>query len=80
MKYIATFHTHVSALLTHRNLKAAGELSRMAPVPRELSSSCGTCVFYEAQTSCLEQMDSDVEAVYQIHGEETYQLIHDRRN
>ena len=42
--YIATFHTHLSALLTCRALTAAGVAAQMMPVPRRLSAACGTCV------------------------------------
>jgi len=38
-QYIATFHTHLSALKTHRALTKAGVEARMAPVPRKISSS-----------------------------------------
>ena len=34
--YIATFHTHLSALLTCRALTAAGVAAQMMPVPRRL--------------------------------------------
>ena len=47
-RYIATFHTHLSALLTCQSLTAAGAEARMMPVPRKLSASCGTCVAYQA--------------------------------
>ena len=47
-RYIATFHTHLSALLTCQSLTASGAEARMMPVPRKLSASCGTCVDYEA--------------------------------
>ena len=67
--YVATFHTHLAALLTHRKLGQTGIASRMAPVPRRISSSCGTCVFYDAQTPCLEQMDKDIEAVYELQND-----------
>ena len=40
--YVATFHTHLSALMTCRNLKNSGVDARMMPVFRKLSSSCGT--------------------------------------
>ena len=50
-RYIATFHTHLSALLTCQRLTAAGVRARMMPVPRKLSASCGTCVDYEASVS-----------------------------
>ena len=78
-RYIATFHTHVSALLSNRSLEAAGVQSRMAPVPRKLSSSCGTCVFYEAEHPRLEDLDGDVEAVYRIAAEETYEILYENR-
>ena len=74
-RYVATFHTHLSALMTDRNLKAAGVSSRMMPVFRKLSSSCGTCVVYAAEGPCLEQMDEDVEGVYEITGSEEYSLL-----
>lgn len=74
--YVATFHTHLSALMTDRNLKREGIDSRMMPVFRKLSSSCGTCVVYRAESPCLERMDEDVEAVYEITGEEEYALLY----
>ena len=74
-QYVATFHTHLSALMTSRNLKGIGVDARMMPVFRKLSSSCGTCVVYTAQGPCLEQMDEDVERVYEIVGEEMYRLL-----
>ena len=75
--YVATFHTHLSALLTSRNLKNSGVDARMMPVFRKLSSSCGTCVVYSAADPCLEQMDEDVEGVYEITGDETYRLLYE---
>ena len=74
-EYIATFHTHLSALLTNRSLLAHGLNARMMPVPRKLSSSCGTCVRYLAEEPVLEAMDEDVEAVYEKTGSESYELI-----
>ena len=47
----------------------------MAPVPRKLSSSCGTCTFYQGEDPMLKCMDADVEAVYQREGED-YILLH----
>ena len=66
MDFVATFHTHLSALMTERALKKAGHTARMAPVPRQLSSSCGTCVFYTAPELCRELLDEDAERVYRI--------------
>lgn len=74
-RYIATFHTHLAALRSSRSLTAAGIAAQMTPVPRKLSSSCGTCVRYEADDSCSELLDTDAEAVYE-DTEGKYTLIH----
>ncbi len=73
-RYIATFHTHLSALLTCQNLTAQGVEARMMPVPRKLSASCGTCVAYQSAAPQLAQMDTDVERVFQLDGEQ-YTLL-----
>ena len=74
-QYIATFHTHLAALMTSRSLTAMGVQARMMPVPRKLSSSCGTCVRYSAQEPHLDAMDEDVEAVYEMLGSEEYTCL-----
>lgn len=74
-EYVATFHTHLSAWMTSRNLSGVGVPCRMMPVFRKLSSSCGTCVVFTAESPCLEQMDEDVEGVYEITGDEEYTLL-----
>ncbi|MBQ3664259.1 MAG: DUF3343 domain-containing protein [Clostridia bacterium] len=63
MKYVATFYTHVSAMMSQRSLAAKGIRAKLAPTPRELSSSCGTCVRYEADDPSYSLLDSDVEQV-----------------
>ncbi len=73
-QYIATFHTHLAALKTHRTLSKAGVDARMAPVPRKISSSCGTCVFYKAEDPCYSSLDTDAEAVYSMNGDEVQTL------
>ena len=74
-EYIATFHTHLAALMTCRNLTGRGAKAGMMPVPRKLSSSCGTCVRYQAEGPLLEAMDADVEGVYEVTGREEYALL-----
>lgn len=74
-EYIATFHTHLSALMTSRNLGGLGVKAQMMPVPRKLSSSCGTCVRYLAEEPNLSAMDEDVEAVYEKISSEEYTLL-----
>lgn len=67
-RYIATFHTHLAALRSSRSLSGRGIAAQMTPVPRKLSSSCGTCVRYEAETPELSMLDRDTEAVYADEG------------
>ena len=74
-EYIATFHTHLSALMTSRNLTALGIRAQMMPVPRKLSSSCGTCVRYMAEDPNLNAMDEEVEGVYEKISNEDYTLL-----
>ena len=74
-EYIATFHTHLSALMTSRALTNLGVRAQMMPVPRKLSSSCGTCVRYMADQPHLDAMDEDVEGVYEKIGSEVYRLL-----
>ena len=77
-EFIATFHTHLSALMTSRNLNARGARAGMMPVPRKLSSSCGTCVRYLAEEPMQEAMDVDVEAIYEVIGKEEYSRLMER--
>ena len=74
-EYIATFHTHLSALMTSRSLTALGIRAQMMPVPRKLSASCGTCVRYFAEDPRLNAMDEDVEGVYEKISNDAYILL-----
>lgn len=49
MIYIATFYSHYGAMHCKKLCDRAGLPARMMPVPRKLSSSCGTCVRIEAE-------------------------------
>ena len=73
-QYLATFHTHLSAMLTCRALTARGVDARMAPVPRRVSSSCGTGVFYRAQDPCEDCLDEDTDCVY-LQQKEQFSLL-----
>ncbi|MBQ4128813.1 MAG: DUF3343 domain-containing protein [Ruminococcus sp.] len=61
---VVTFFTHHAAMMTHRALVQKGISAKMAPVPRSLSSSCGSCVFVDADTLDFSLLDEDTEAVY----------------
>lgn len=47
-EYIATFYNHFGAVRFHRERLREGRVARMQPVPRDLSSSCGTAVRFTA--------------------------------
>ena len=67
-EYLATFHTHLAALMTLKNFEQHGVKGRLAPVPRSVSSSCGTCMFYAAETPLTELLDEDAEGVFETEG------------
>ena len=46
---IATFFSHFGAIRYKKYCEKQGWPARVMPVPRDLSSSCGTCVRYEGE-------------------------------
>ena len=62
-KYIATFHSHFGALSYCKTLSNQGIDSKLAPVPRKINSSCGTCVFYD-HVSAVDLDDCELDSVY----------------
>ncbi|MDE6888030.1 MAG: DUF3343 domain-containing protein [Eubacterium sp.] len=52
MNYIATFYSHFGAVRFKKLCDSKQIPARLMPVPRNLSSSCGTCVRYEAASPC----------------------------
>lgn len=46
---IATFYSHFGAIRFKKTCEGMGWPARLMPVPRNLSSSCGTCVRYEGR-------------------------------
>lgn len=73
--YVATFYTHLSAQLSCKRLQSAGYKTRMMPVPRALSSSCGTCVRYEGEGERRELLDADAEALYELLPSGEYSVL-----
>ena len=47
MTYIATFFSHFGAIRFKKLCQQASWPAKVMPVPRDLSSSCGTCVRYD---------------------------------
>ena len=48
MKYVITFFNHFGAVRYRKEADRFGWKVQLSPVPRMLSSSCGTCVFCDA--------------------------------
>ena len=46
-QYIATLFSHFGAIRFQRLCTQLGWAAQLAPVPRSLSSSCGTCVLFQ---------------------------------
>ncbi|MDO5696011.1 MAG: DUF3343 domain-containing protein [Eubacteriales bacterium] len=60
-EYLITFFSHFAAICFAKKLREKGGVSVMKPVPRNISSSCGTCVVYvgempEVVTDAIEQV------------------------
>ena len=62
-KYVATFYSHFGALSYYKTLKKQGISAQLMPVPRKLSSSCGTCVSYE-YSSAVDLDGCELDGVY----------------
>lgn len=62
-KYIATFYSHFGAMLYFKALKKQGITAKLMPVPRKVSSSCGTCVGYE-HILAVDHNDCELDGVF----------------
>ena len=49
MKYIVTFYAHFGAIRFKKLCEQINIKAKIMPVPRDLSSSCGTCVLCEGE-------------------------------
>ena len=61
---IATFYSHFGAIRFKRFCDKQGIHAKVMPVPRDLSSSCGTCVKYEGE--CPEATPKEVEQIVAV--------------
>lgn len=67
-EYIATFFAHFGAVRFHRELRKKGLKGTIMPVPRNLSSSCGSCVRYESDGWIPENEHDEIEQIVKITG------------
>lgn len=56
-QYIATFFSHFGAMRFHKLCAERGWSAQLSPVPRALSSSCGTCVLFQAAELTLKNVN-----------------------
>lgn len=67
MRYIATFYSHFGAIRFEKNCKKQEIPAKLMPVPRTLSSSCGTCVSYECDDySLVGIIPEEVEQIVEV--------------
>ncbi|HHV41984.1 MAG TPA: DUF3343 domain-containing protein [Clostridiaceae bacterium] len=73
--YVATFFTHLGAIEFYEVLKKLGDkTAKMSPVPRHISISCGTGVFFSREYTPDEMSNPDVEKVFRIVGDKYIEI------
>lgn len=72
--YIATFFSHFGAIKFNKSLKENGINGVLMPVPRKLSSSCGTCVKFETD-EVIQNISDDIETLFIDEGNNTYKEL-----
>ncbi len=75
--YIATFYSQYGAVQFRRFAKGKQIECKLAPVPRVLSSSCGTCAHYKSDTWDIGFTMNDLETIYERR-EESYLIVYSR--
>ncbi len=77
MFYIATFYSHFGALRFVKGCKEKGYQAEAMPVPRSLSSSCGSCVRFEAdELESFLPFSKEIEQVVIERGEEEFEQVY----
>lgn len=66
MILIATFYSHFGAIRFKRECNKQGISAEAMPVPRDLSSSCGTCVRFETDHVPTFSSNQEVEQVAEV--------------
>lgn len=74
-KYIATFYSHYGAVCYKRNCEGLGLEAEIMPVPRNLSSSCGTCVRFESENLSFPEFTEELEQIVEIF-EQGYRTVY----
>ncbi|HOE88495.1 MAG TPA: DUF3343 domain-containing protein [Sphaerochaeta sp.] len=64
-RFIATFYSQYGAVQFQKFARKHHIECKLAPVPRALSSSCGTCAHYTSDTWDIGFVKKDLEAIYE---------------
>lgn len=78
--YIATFFMHFGSIRFERLCKSKGLEARTMPVPRSLSSSCGTCVKYRAAEPLFDPAHDEMEQMVICNDDGSYTQIYKAKN
>lgn len=74
-EYIATFYSHFGAVRFRKDMQKQGLAATLMPVPRNLSSSCGTCAsFLAAELPEVGNYD-EIEQIVRC-GEQEYEVLY----
>lgn len=76
-KYLITFHTNFDALTFRQKAGKYGRVN-LRPVPRKLSSSCGTCAEFTPADKAFDESFFDglaFEKLCAIEGQDVYRLL-----
>lgn len=76
-EYIATFYSHYGAVCFKKNCEKQGIGTKIMPVPRNLSSSCGTCVRFWMEQELPEvslELNEELEQIVQVDGDSYLEL------
>lgn len=66
IEYIATFYSHYGAICFRKSCQSMGLEAAVMPVPRNLSSSCGTCVRFHSPEKSFPQINEELEQIVQV--------------
>lgn len=81
MNYIATVYSHFQAIQTKKLLEKHNINTKLSPVPRALSSSCGTCVLYESDNMFPEEIiPKGIELIAKQVSENKYEILYKAGN
>ena len=79
MKYLVTFFTHFDAMSYQHSLNRLNIQGTLMPVPRTVSSSCGTCITFSIEETLVPELDliqmEDYAEIFRII-DESYILLH----